>query len=144
MVKLNRLVGLVMASAVPLMAASQPAVTYPVVYENLTPQQTMERDIQRDLAVIANPGNGGKTHDAQLAKADAMKALANDRAALEAYKTVGPKQAIPRMEQVVRDDQYFVEHWGTGGKLPGMIQARQAAQAKLAQDQSALDMLRQM
>jgi len=142
MKNLTAVVGLMMVSAAPLMAASRQAVTYNVVYENLTPQQTMERDVQRDLALIANPGNGGKMHDVQLAKANAMKALANDQAALEAYKTAGPKMAIPRLEQAVRDDQFAIEHWGTGGKLASMLQARDSATLKLAQDQASLDALR--
>ena len=75
--KLTSVVGLVVMSTVPLMAASRQAVTYPVVYENLTPQQTLERDIQRDLAMIASSGNGGKMHDTQIAQANAKKALAN-------------------------------------------------------------------
>jgi len=142
MKKLTTVVGLMLVSAAPLLAGSQPAVTYPVVYENLTPQQTMERDIQRDLAAIANSGNGGKVHDAQLAQANAKKALANDQAALEAYKTAGPKMAIPYVEQSVRQDQYAVDHWGTGSKLPLMMQARADAAQKLTQDQAALDALR--
>jgi hypothetical protein len=141
MIKLTSVLGVVVMSAAPLMAASKQAVTYPVVYENLTPEQTMERDIQRDLAVIANPGIGGKVHDAELAQANAKKALANDQAALDAYKTAGPKMAIPYLEQRVRDDQFAVEHWGNGGKLSSMVQSRNEATIKLAEDQSMLDAL---
>jgi hypothetical protein len=124
------------------MAASRQAVTYPVGYENLTPEQTLERNIQRDLAAIANPGNGGKVHETQLAQANAKKALANDQAALEAYKTAGPKMAIPYLEQAVRDDQFAISHWGNGGKLSTMVQARDSAQSKLTEDQFALNTLR--
>ena len=131
-----------MVSAAPLLAGSRPAVTYNVVYENLTPEQTMERDIQRDLATIANPGNGCKVRDAQIARANAKIALANDQAALEAYKTAGPKMAIPRLEQAVRDDQYAIAHAGVGTKLAYMRQAREDATRKLSQDQASLDALR--
>jgi hypothetical protein len=119
-------------------------VTYPVVYENLTPEQTLERAIQRDLAMVENPGTGGKVQDAQLAKADALKALANDRAALDAYKTVGPKMAIPYLEEAVREDQFAVSHWGNGGKLASMIQSRDDAAARLDQDQAALKSLQSL
>ena len=142
---MNRLIlvaGMVLASAGPLLAASRQAVTYPVVYDNLTPEQTLERAIQRDMAVIANPGNGGKIHEAQLAKANATEALANDQAALEAFKTAGPKMAIPRLEEAVRTDQFAVEHWGNGGKLASMLQARSDAATQLAADQSTLSSLK--
>jgi hypothetical protein len=142
MKNLTTVVGLMIVSAAPLMAASRQAVMYPVVYENLTPEQTMERAIQRDLAAIANPGNGGKVQEVQLAKANATKALATDQAALEAFKTAGPKMAIPHLEQAVRDDQYAIEHWGTGSKIASMLQTREAATQKLAQDQASLDALR--
>jgi hypothetical protein len=142
MKKLTSVVGLLLVSVAPLMAASRQAVTYPVVYASLTPDQTLERDIQRDLAMIANPGNGGKLHDAQLAKANAMIALANDQAALETFKTVGPKMAIPQMEQAVRNDQFAMDHWGNGGKLSAMLLARDGATLKLAQDQASLAALR--
>jgi len=142
MKKLTSITGVVMMLTVPLMGASRPAVTYPVTYDTLTPEQTLERAIQRDLAVIANPGNGGKMRDAQLAKANAMIALANDQAALETFKTVGPKMAIPHLEQAVRDDQYAASHWGTGGKLANMLQARGDAEMRIAQDQASLQSLR--
>jgi hypothetical protein len=142
MKKLTTVVGLMLVSAAPLMAASQPAVPLKAVYENLTPQQIIERDVQRDLAVIANPGNGGKVQDAQLAQANAKKALANDQAALEAYKSAGPKMAIPYVEEDIRQDKFAIEHWGTGSKLPLMMQARADANQKLAQDKAALDALR--
>jgi hypothetical protein len=140
--KLTTVVGLVMVSAAPLLAASRQAVTYDVVYENLTPQQTMERAIQRDLAAVANPANGGKMQVAQLTRANAMKALANDQAALEAYKTAGPKMDVARLEGVVRDDQFAIDHWGNGSKLSAMLQSREDATVKLAQDQASLQTLR--
>lgn len=142
MKKITSVVGLVIMSAAPLLAASRQAVPSVAVYEDLTPEQTLERNIQRDLAVIANPNIGGKVHDTQLALANAKKALANDQAALEAYKTAGPKMAIPYLEQSVRDDQFAVDHWGNGGKLATELQGRDEATLKLAQDQSALDALR--
>jgi len=142
MIKLTSVVSLLMMSSAPLLAASKPAVTYPVIYENLTMEQTLERDIQRDMAVASNPNNGGKVHEAQLAQAIALKVLAKDRAALEAFKTAGPKAAIPYMEQAVRNDQFAISHWGNGGKLSAMLQARDSAQTKLTQDQFALNTLR--
>ena len=140
--KLMNVVGLVMFSAAPLLAGTHPQCPPRVVYENLTPEETLEREIRWDLATIANPGNGGKMHDAQLAKANAMVALANDRAALEAYKTAGPKMAIPGLEQAVRDDQYAIAHPSTGTKLAYMLQPRADATRKLGQDQASLDALR--
>jgi hypothetical protein len=142
MQKLTTIAGLMMVVAAPLLAASKPPVPLTAVYENLTPEQTLERDIQRDLAAISNPGNGGKVQDVRLAQANAKKALANDQAALEAFKTAGPKSAIPYLEESVREDQYAIDHWGTGSKLPLMMQARQSAVSKLAEDQSTLDKLR--
>jgi hypothetical protein len=144
MIKLTSVVGLVMVSAVPLLAGSHPQVPLTAFYENLTPQQTLERAVRRDLAIMANPGNGGKMRDAQLALANAKKALAIDQTALEAYKTAGPKMAIPYLEQAIHDDQFALSHWGTGTKLAYMLQARDAARTKLAQDQAALDTLRAM
>jgi len=141
MTKLTSVVGLVMMSAVPLMAASRQAVTYNVVYEKLTPEQTMERAIQRDLAAIASPSIGGKLQDMQFARANAEKALANDQATLVAFKTAGPKMDIPRLEQAVRDDQFAVNHWGNGSKLSAMLQGRTDATLKLAQDQASLQAL---
>lgn len=142
MKKLTGVIGLVIASAVPLLAASRQAVPSVAIYENLTPEQTMERAIQRDLAAIATPGIGGKVHDMQIARANAMKALANDQATLVAFKTAGPKMDIPRLEQAVRDDQFAVDHWGNGSKLSAMLQGRTDATLKLAQDQASLGALR--
>jgi hypothetical protein len=142
MKKLTTVVGWVMVFAVPLLAASKPGVPLTATYEKLTTEQTLERAIQRDLAAIHNPNNGGKVQDVKLAQSNAQKALVNDQAALEAYKTSGPKMAIPYVEQTVREDQYAVDHWGTGSKLPLMMQARQSAISKLAEDQSTLDKLR--
>src|SRR5580704_14456533 len=118
-------IGLIVVSAIALMAASQQAVPMKATYENLTPEQTLERAIQRDLAVIANPNNGGKPQDVKFSQANAKKALANDRAALDAYRSAGPKMAIPHLEQAIRDDQYAIQHWGNGGKLAYVLQARQ-------------------
>jgi len=102
MKKLTNVIGLVLMSAVPLIAASRQAVPINAVYDSLTLEQTLERNVQRDLAIIANPGNGGRQSDSQLALAKAKKDLASDQAALEAYKTAGPKMAIPYLEQTVR------------------------------------------
>jgi hypothetical protein len=142
MKRLTVVVGLMIGSVCPLLAGTNPQVPLKVTYENLTPEQTLERAIQKDLGVISNSGNGGKIKETQLSKADALKALENDRAALEAYKTAGPKAAIPYLEQAIRDDQFAVEHWGSGSKLLTMLQARDAAHSKLAQDQSALNTLK--
>jgi hypothetical protein len=79
--------------------------------------------------------------DAQLARANATKALANDQATLEAFKTAGPKMEMAYREESVRDDQFAIEHWGSGGKLSTMLQARNDATLKLAQDQASVHAL---
>jgi hypothetical protein len=140
--KLTSVIGLVMISAAPLLAGTHPQVPLQGLDENLTPQQSLERSVNWDLATIANPGNGGKMRDAQLAKSAATVALVNDQAALESYKTAGPKMAIPRLEQAVRDDQYAVANPVTGSKIAYRLQANAEAAKKLAQDQASLDAVR--
>lgn len=134
--------GLTLAIAAPLFAGNHPAVPIKVEYPNLTPQESLERDVRIAQTRIENPGYGTKMLLVQQEREKARKDLAVAQARLEAFKTAGPKMDIPRLEQAIRDDQFALEHANNGDKFVYVQMRRDAAQKKLAQDQAALDALK--
>lgn len=134
--------GLTLFLTMPLLAGTHPAFPLTVNYPNLTTQERLERDVQIAQARIQNPGYGTKLVLVQQERENARKDLAAAQARLEAFKTAGPKMDIPRLEQAIRDDQFALEHANNGDKFVYVQMRRQAAQAKLAQDQAALDALK--
>jgi hypothetical protein len=134
--------GLTLFMAAPLLAGTLPAVTNKVEYPNLTRQESLERDVRIAQYRIENPANGTKVLVAQQDRDQARQELAAAQSRLEAFKTAGPKMDIPILQQAIRDDQYALDHANNGGKVLDVQGRRQAAEIKLAQDQSALDALK--
>jgi hypothetical protein len=133
--------GLTLFMAAPLMAGSFPAVTYNVQYPSLTRQESLERDVRIAQNRIESPVSG-KVLVAQQERAQARLDLAVAQSRLEAFKTAGPKMDIPVLEQAIRDDHFAIEHANNGDKFSYVQMRRQTAEAKLAQDQAALDALK--
>jgi hypothetical protein len=128
--------------AAPLLAGSFPAVSTKVEYSSLTPQESLERDVRIAQARVENPGYGTKTSIVQQERESARLDLAAAQARLDAFKTAGPKMAIPLLEQAIRDDHFAIEHANNGNKFSDVQTRRAMAESKLIQDQTALDALK--
>ncbi len=116
-------------------------------FKTAGPQATklaqLEAAVKRDQEALKNAGIGGtKMVYAQQERQSAREALARDQAALEAFKTAGPKSEIPALEKAVRNDEAALRYAGVGEKMVYAQQSRAAALRRLEVDRAALEALK--
>jgi len=108
----------------------------------LTEQERLEQSVQTNQARLTNPIGGTKVHYVRLEKAQAQQDLAVAHARLEAFKTAGPKAAIPQLEQAIRNNETALRHVGIEGKVILRDQRRNELIQELEVNKAALGALK--
>lgn len=102
--------------------------------------ERLEKAVKNDQTSLQYAGVGMHWRYAQLERQQARKRLAQDQAALEAFKTLGPQAKQAQLEAAVRRDQAALEYAGkTGTKMLYAQMERQNARDQLARDQAVLE-----
>lgn len=122
-------------------AGWRPPVVKPIVVE--TTQERLERAIRKDHRMIENAGQEGKLLAIHARREMGRKKLAQDQAALEAFKTAGPATfERAQLEKTVQSNRAEIEAARFESKLLSREARIKIAEKKLAQDEAALSALK--
>lgn len=110
--------------------------------KELTEQERLERGVRINQARLTNPIGGTKVLYVQLEKEQARKDLEVAQARLDAFKTAGPKAAIPQLEQAIRNNEWALRHVGIEGKVIYREQLRKTLTQELEANKAALAALK--
>ena len=102
----------------------------------------LEAAVKRDQAALKYAGVGQHFVYARQEREKARQALERDQAALESFKTAGPKSEIPALEQAVRNDEAALRYAGVGEKMVYAQQSRAAALRRLEASRARLAALK--
>ncbi len=133
MTKKNAMVGALMILAVgPVIAGRQtPEPFRPAP----SPLEKLESAVRLDQFLVENPAFGTKSTVADARREEAKVKLAKDQAALDAFKTAGPSDAL---KEAIAYDRWEMETGGYESKFIQREARKQAARERLAQHEAAL------